>query len=239
MGVWKMQKRILFTCYIFLSVILMAACNNVNQSGKLHFSNDRDQGNTNVESEESKQDEESQFIVVIDPGHGGRDEGATSASGQEEKYFTLNLAEKVQNLLEQVSEIKVYMTRETDIFLSAEQGTRQAFANDLDADLYISIHGNTFSDPSVSGTESYYYHEDSKAFAETMHEYVTSATGFEDRGLRQEPYFVVKDTNMPAVLLEIGYLTNPANEQKMLSDDFQLKIAKAICDGVKDYLGLE
>lgn len=182
---------------------------------------------------------EERFKVVIDPGHGGKDVGATGASGLYEKDFTLSLSKKVKEILEKEQKIQVYMIREDDTFISTKDKYRPKFANELDADLFISIHGNTFEDSKVSGTESYYYHKKFKSFAKIMHRHVVGSTGFNDRGVRKEDLYVVRDTDMPSVLLEIGYLTNPQEEQKMLNDEFQYSVAESICDGVKEYLRIK
>lgn len=119
------------------------------------------------------------------------------------------------------------MTREEDVFISTETRERPNFANDLSADLYVSIHANTFDNPSVSGTETYYYHDDAEVLANTIHKHLLSATGYTDRGVRKENYFVLTDTTMPAVLLEVGYLTNPEQEREMISEEFQQTAAEA------------
>lgn len=179
------------------------------------------------------------FTVVIDPGHGGKDTGAQGFSGQYEKDFTLSLAKKIAERLKQHREFKVYLTRETDTFLSAKKGERQEFANQIRADIYISVHGNTFTNPAVSGTETYYFSENSIELARILHKKIVSAAGFADRGVRKEPYLVLKGTDMPAVLLEIGYLTNPENEEKMFSTDFQQRIADAVYEGILEYRNLQ
>ncbi|WP_018930630.1 N-acetylmuramoyl-L-alanine amidase family protein [Gracilibacillus lacisalsi] len=179
---------------------------------------------------------EEKYKVVIDPGHGGEDPGAIGASGSYEKDFTLSLAKKISILLEDEPKLELHMTREEDVFLSAETRERPKFANELDADLYISLHANTFTDPSVSGTESFYYHKNSKRLANIIHRHVSETTGFRNRGVKKENYFVLKDTTMPAVLLEIGYITNPEEEQTMLTDDFQQSLAEAIKNGINEYL---
>jgi len=182
--------------------------------------------------------EKEPFKVVIDPGHGGEDPGAEGASGSYEKDFTLAVSLKVASLLEDVPDVKVYLTRDKDVFLSSETRDRPNFANKLEADLFISIHANTFADPTVSGTETFYYHDNSLGLANIIHRHVVAATGFHDRGVSQENFFVLRDTTMPATLLEIGYLTNPADEQTMLTEEFQQAVAEAIVDGIKEYLGL-
>jgi len=176
--------------------------------------------------------------VVIDPGHGGKDRGATGASGSLEKDFTLKLARKVEELAEQDPRIQVYMTRTDDSFISSVDRNRPNFANELGADLYISIHGNTFEDPGVSGTETYYYDQNSRALADIMQRQVVQASGFRDRGVKRQDFFVLTDTEMPAVLIEAGYVTNPSEEKAMLSEEVQDRMAASIVRGIKEYLNL-
>lgn len=176
------------------------------------------------------------YKVVIDPGHGGTDQGAAGASGENEKDFTLQLSHKVKELIQEEPRIEVYMTRTDDRFLSSVDRERPEMANQLDADLFISIHGNTYTDPDVSGTETYYYRKESFKLAKILHKHVAEATGFRDRGVKKEDFFVIKDTKMPAVLLEVGYLTNPRDEAQMFTDDFQYRIAASIREGMKEYL---
>ncbi|MFF0826449.1 N-acetylmuramoyl-L-alanine amidase [Brevibacillus sp. NPDC003359] len=176
------------------------------------------------------------YKIVIDPGHGGKDHGAEGVRGRFEKDFTLQLAHKVKEVAEQDSRIQVYLTRSDDLFLSSEQRDRPRFANELGADLFISLHGNTYTDPTVSGTETYYYHPESLPLAESIQKHVSEATGFRDRGVKKVHFFVVKDTKMPAVLLEVGYLTNPSDEQKLFEEDFQYRIATSVIEGIQDFL---
>lgn len=224
----RVKRRVRFIGIVSLLILIFLTWNN------------NIQGDTNKQDDDKGLDTtEETFKVVIDPGHGGKDVGATGTSSLYEKDFTLSLSKKVNELLEKEEKIEVYMTREDDTFISTEDKYRAKFANELDADLYISIHGNTFESPNVSGTESYYYHEKFKSFAEIMHKNVVSSTGFNDRGVRKKDLFVVRYTDMPSILLEIGYLTNPQEEQIMLNDEFQYSVAESICDGVKEYLEIE
>lgn len=215
------KNRWVFTLIVF-SLLLLAACGESNDSS--HKENaDHDKSN------------DTPLKVVIDPGHGGVDVGATGVSGQHEKDFTLNVSKKVEKLLEQEPNIQVFMTRVDDQFISQESRQRPNYANEIEADLFISIHGNTFSDPNVSGTETFYYHKHSQHFAEIMQKHVVDATGFRDRGALKKDLFVVKDTKMPAALIEIGYLTNPQDESDMWDEDFQNRVADAIVEGIKEY----
>lgn len=181
---------------------------------------------------------ETPYKVVIDSGHGGKDNGATGASGSFEKDFTLQLALKVEELAKQEPQIEVVLTRSEDRFISSIDRERPEIANRLGADLFISIHGNTYEDASVSGTETYYYHEDSQFLAEIMQKHMVQTSGFRDRGVKKEDFFVLKDSNMPAALIEMGYLTNPQEENEMLTEDFQYRMASSILDGIKEALNL-
>jgi N-acetylmuramoyl-L-alanine amidase len=229
MRVKKPVRFSLFILFVLAIILMISACRN-------HYINVGN--NTSSFSINNNKEEEAKYIVVIDPGHGGEDPGATGVSGKYEKDFTLSLSKKVAQILEEEPEIEVHMTREDDTFISSKGSLRATFANDLNADLYISIHGNTFTDPDLSGTQSYYFHDYSRSFAEGMHQHVVNATGFTDQGIKEENYYVLRDTKMPSVLLEIGYLTNALEEQKMLRDDFQETIAASIYMGIKEYLDL-
>lgn len=173
------------------------------------------------------------YKVVIDPGHGDQDPGARAAIGRDEKEFNLAMGLKVYNLLQQEAQIEPYMTRNDDTFVPLDD--RGKFANDLNADLFVSIHGNSYI-ASSTGTETYYYKSDSIDFANVMHKHLAPATGFADRGVRQEAYRVVKITNMPAILLEVGFLSNPTESATMFDEAFQNKVAAAIVAGIKEQL---
>ncbi|WP_440115524.1 N-acetylmuramoyl-L-alanine amidase [Paenibacillus sp. QZ-Y1] len=177
-------------------------------------------------------------IVVIDPGHGGSDPGTISFTQKHEKHFALALGLKVQALLQQESDIEVIMTRETDIYPTRPE--RVKLANDLKADVFVSIHGNSVtSAPQVSGTETYYYQRaSSKELADIIHKNLIKAMGFKDRGSKNGNYQVIRETTMPAVLLEIGFLSNQIEEEAMMLESTQNKAAQAIVDGIKEYLKL-
>jgi N-acetylmuramoyl-L-alanine amidase len=88
-----------------------------------------------------------------------------------------------------------------------------------------------------SGTETYYTRNDSLLFAQTVHKYLTVATGLPDRGVRQANYHVTRESKMPAILLECGYLSNTKDESVLYTPDVQNKIAEAVVLGIKEYLG--
>ncbi|WP_099159072.1 N-acetylmuramoyl-L-alanine amidase family protein [Virgibacillus ndiopensis] len=218
-----MKNNKLYIVLLLFLILLLAVCIiiPINHKGNQH----KDENSNTT------------FKVVIDPGHGGKDNGATGASGKYEKNFTLSLSKKVKKRLEQEPGIQVFMTRTDDSFISQESRYRPKYANKLNADIYVSIHGNTFSNPDVSGTETFYYHNNSRLLANILQKHVVDATGFNDRGTKMKNLFVVKDTEMPSALIEVGYLTNPRDESKMLTDDFQNRIAASIVEGIKEYQG--
>ncbi|OAB37597.1 N-acetylmuramoyl-L-alanine amidase family protein [Paenibacillus glacialis] len=173
------------------------------------------------------------YKIVIDAGHGGKDPGAEGVSGNRERAYTLALSTKVYDLLQQEPMFEAYRTRTDNTFVKLED--RAQMANDLDADAFVSIHGNTYSDPDVSGTQTYYYADESFLFASGVHEQLAEATGFKDRGVKRDGLGVLKFSNNLAILLEMGYLTNPSDETDMLSEMHQNRTAQAIVKGIKKY----
>ena len=177
-------------------------------------------------------------IVVIDPGHGGTDPGALSITKKREKDTNLAISLKVQSLLLKEPNIDVVMTRDSDTYPTLTE--RAQLANRLKADVFVSIHGNSNPSSKPSGTETYYYQRSSsKDLANTIHKYLIKATGLIDRGVKNNSLHVIRETKMPAVLLEVGFLSNSSDEKVMLSDDVQNKVAQAIVDGIKEYLGVK
>ncbi|MEC0269877.1 MULTISPECIES: N-acetylmuramoyl-L-alanine amidase family protein [Paenibacillus] len=179
---------------------------------------------------------EHQLTVVIDAGHGDNDPGALSITGRHEKDFTLSMAKKVEQLLLQDKRLNVLMTRSDDTFIPLDD--RVSFANNIQSDLFLSIHGNS-AKATVSGTETYYNRPESAAFANVIHKYAIPAIGFPDRKVREADFRVITKTTMPAVLLEVGYLSNKNDESAMYKDAFQDKLASALVAAIKEYLNLK
>ncbi|MBN3527551.1 N-acetylmuramoyl-L-alanine amidase family protein [Paenibacillus apiarius] len=177
------------------------------------------------------------YAIVIDAGHGDHDSGAVSIAKRYEKDFNLALSLKVGELLRQDDRFHVVLTREDDTFVKLSD--RAKIANDLAADLFVSIHANSIDNkPSITGTETYYWRSESKAFADTMHGHLVEGTQFKDRGVRKADHHVTRETKMPAILLEVGYLTNEYDESQLFDEQFQARVAENIVKGIQDYLGL-
>ncbi|SEB62405.1 N-acetylmuramoyl-L-alanine amidase family protein [Paenibacillus sp. GP183] len=174
--------------------------------------------------------------VVIDAGHGAKDPGAISITGKQEKDFNLSMANKLNMLLSADKRIEVLMTRNDDTFVELDD--RAKFANEHQVDLFLSIHGNKYV-PKISGVETYYSRTDSIALANLIHKNTVAATGFPDRGVRQADFRVIAKTTMPAVLVEVGYLSNQSDEASMFKDAFQNQVAASLASAIKEYLNLK
>ncbi|WP_438433037.1 N-acetylmuramoyl-L-alanine amidase [Gorillibacterium sp. sgz500922] len=183
----------------------------------------------------SLQFSDGKYKIVIDAGHGDHDPGAISVTKRKEKDFNLAIALKVNALLQQVKGVDVYMTRSDDTFVELDD--RANFANNLGADAFVSIHGNTFTAAS-RGTETYYWNSYSKDLADMVHKHLLAATGFPDRKVQKNDYRVVKATKMPGILVEVGFLSNVIEEALMYTPEFQDKVAASIVDGIKEYFQL-
>ncbi|MEF2964275.1 N-acetylmuramoyl-L-alanine amidase family protein [Paenibacillus sp. M1] len=186
-------------------------------------------------SEPAKPGGNGKKLVVIDAGHGGKDPGAISVTGNREKDFNLAVALKVEELLKQETDIDFVLTRSSDTYPTLQD--RVKIANDLDADLFISIHANSGS-ASASGVETYYTRSESKALANIMHKYLVQSSGLSDRGVRTASLHVTRETDMPAVLLECGYLSNKSDNALLYTEAFQDSVAAGVVEGIKEYLGM-
>ncbi len=173
------------------------------------------------------------YKVMIDPGHGGSDPGATVDKLYERDY-TLSIAKKVIDILKTDKHIEAKLTRSEDVFVDVAE--RGEMANDWNADILVSIHGNTFTDENVSGTEVLYTHEnESIKLAQSLQQSLVKSLGFRDRGIRKEQLIILSHSTMPGALIEVGYLTNTAERTEMTSSSGQLKTAQAIAEGIIKY----
>ncbi|WP_243727793.1 N-acetylmuramoyl-L-alanine amidase family protein [Halanaerobium saccharolyticum] len=188
-------------------------------------------------SKEMKQDQKiKSHLIVVDAGHGGFDPGAIGANGFEEKIPNLAIAREIARLLADKKH-KVLLTRSSDKFLSLQQ--RVKFANNKNADLFVSIHANSFNNSQTGGVETYYNqssNNQNRLLAEKIHDKLGRNLGIFDRGIKESNFYVIKYTNMPSALIEVAFLSNPLEEKLLKSQDFQHKAAALIVDGILDYL---
>ncbi len=184
-------------------------------------------------------------VVIIDPGHGGFDPGKQGIQGENEKDINLKIALKLRDYLEQSGAI-VVMTRTTDNDTDGLEGVKYKHKDMQErkkiadgGDILISIHQNSFTQPSVKGAQTFYNNKSDKGklLAELLQE---SIKQYVDTSNRREPkansdYYVLKATSIPAVIVECGFLTNPEEEKKLNSDAYQEDIAWGIYHGIVKY----
>lgn len=173
--------------------------------------------------------------VVIDPGHGGDDEGAIGENGTMEKDAALETALRIQQKLLTRTKATVILTRHQDVDVSLDD--RVKIACETSADAFISIHYDSFTDPDIRGMTIYFYDDEDVSLAEVIHgRLLDSDLNTEDRGIEFEDYHVLRENPSPAVLLELGYVSNADDEARISSQDYQEKVAAAIADGIIAYL---
>ncbi len=188
---------------------------------------------TNFFQEETEENKK-KYLIAVDPGHGGEDEGC-SAEGVEEKALNLKIAMLLQNRLETMG-FRVMLTRETDAKLSLEDRTE--LANNSGADAYIGIHQNACEDDSAKGMETWYCdtNDGSKRLAKLVQQYAVLYTKARDRGIQaSEELFVLRESKMPSCLIETGFLTNQEERFCLEEDAYLDKLAQGIADGIQLY----
>lgn len=175
------------------------------------------------------------LVVVIDPGHGGSDPGGIAANGMYEKELTIQLSRRLKTELERLGG-KVVMCRQNDENPSLQD--RCDVAHRTKGDILISVHINSFFHPFASGTETYYYKPTDKPLSYLIHQRMTGVLGFRDNGLKRARMYVLRNTTMPATLIEPGFITNPMEFDRLSRADVQQKLAQAITQGIVDYVTL-
>lgn len=216
-------------------------------------------------------------LVVIDPGHGGKDPGAIGPRGAYEKDLNLAASLELARVLRERGDMEVLLTRETDVFVPLSE--RSDLANAREADLFISLHCNAHRRKSEKGFEIYSVSEtasdpeaealaakensvleyegknvqdetakmillamtkteminDSAAFAALATKALDKRTDLDNRGAKQAGFYVLRGTHAPAILVEMGFLTNPSDEAQLGSRAFRRKLAEGLAAGVADY----
>lgn len=187
--------------------------------------------------------------IVIDAGHGGIDPGAVSARGLLEKDITLAIAAELETLLHRAAVFVVMVRRgDHDLADSSEVNLltrkrqdlqkRVDLAEDAGADLFISIHANYFPSSIWSGAQTFYYEGkvEGQRLARVVQTELVRHLGPNNRLARPGDYRVLRDTTMPAALVEVGFLSNPREAQLLGDKDYQRKVAAAIFAGIVRYL---
>ena len=199
-------------------------------------------------------------VVVLDPGHGGKDSGAVGKRKVYEKLAVLSIAKRVKTHLE-AQKIEVRMTRSTDVFVPLLQ--RSEFAAKAKADLFVSIHADGAGDPSAHGVETFlmtaagcessnhygqggntssgrgnHYDASNAVLGYSIQGNLLKMAKRSDRGLRRARFSVLKNAPCPAVLVECGFLTNPEEEALMIDANYREAVARGISNGILGYVTL-
>ena len=175
--------------------------------------------------------------VAIDPGHGGRDPGGVVGDVLE-KDVNLEIANRLAELVDAQPGLKALLTRTSDV--SVDNQLRLQLAEGAGAVLYLSVHINSYSDPSVHGAETLVDETRTKddpswRLAELVQKDLIAATGTRDRGVKQQGLYL-EHTKLPAVSVEVGFLTSTEERAKLLDPAYQDKIARGLLQGIIDYL---
>ena len=171
--------------------------------------------------------------VVLDAGHGGTDPGAQRGDVQE-KSITMDIISKLKRVLE-AKGVHIILTRADDTFVSLEDRVR--ITNATAPTLFLSVHINAMESASdIHGIETYYLTEQSRLLADAVHECLISSLAAPDRSVRKARFYVIKNTPVPAILAEVGFISNRDERDKLISSDYQMKIAEALEHGVILYL---
>ena len=174
------------------------------------------------------------IVVIIDPGHGGKDSGAIGIGGVLEKDVILPISKRITEVLER-NGIQVIMTRDSDYFVTLPG--RVTMAERANADVFVSIHANSAgaNRPEVSGLETYHY-DSGLRLAQIVHSKILQSLNVRDRKVRKARFYVLRKTSMPAILVETGFLTGRDDVAKLRTSAYQNQMADAIAQGILQYL---
>ncbi len=172
--------------------------------------------------------------IVLDAGHGGFDSGSVGQNETYEKDIALSTVLTLKDMLEDKG-ATVLLTRDRDDFVSLRSRTQVASTHR--ANLFLSIHTDGFEDAEAKGMTTYYYSDQDEIMADTIHTYIFKDNiDTENRGVDFGNYQVLRDTYVPAVLLELGYITNVEDEQLLNTEQFQETVSERIVQGIIQYV---
>jgi|GEM_PF-557101 len=170
--------------------------------------------------------------IIIDPGHGGYDPGA-ERNGIYEKDINLDVARRVKKYLEK-SGFYVIMTREQDKTLSLKE--RVDLTNKENPDLFLSIHVNASRNPDIRGVETHWYNLKSRPLAMHVQDQMVNRVVIPDRGLKNSRFYVIRNSKVPAVLTEIGYMSNEIELYQLMTEERKEATARSIAEGIINYI---
>jgi len=187
--------------------------------------------------EEEGTTEKKKYVVYIDVGHGGTDVGYKTSNGVLEKDLDLQISKLVSSRLSSQGDISVVVSRNTDTNLSNSE--RVEDANKQNADLFVSIHMTGNEDNKAEGVQTFYRvgaNDASDEFATLIQKSVSAYVNLKDRGVTPFTFDVLQGNNMPAILIQCGFLSNPKEEKNLTNPEFQKDLAEGIYQGILSFL---
>lgn len=172
------------------------------------------------------------ITIAIDPGHGGNDRGTTGTRGSDEKDLTLQTAELLAGKLKDAG-AKVIMTRDSDSYVSLRK--RTSIAHEEGADAFVSLHYDANPDRSITGFTTYYTQSAQQSFAQSVNEGLSGTIDLPNRGTQPANYLVLRENRLPAVLIELGFLSNSSEERVLTSSYFREQASQGIYKGLLHY----
>lgn len=171
-------------------------------------------------------------VIVLDAGHGGRDCGATR-EGIYEKDITLDVCDRLQTILRKKG-YKVYMTRTNDTYVSLED--RALFNQSINPAIFVSVHVNSCNDSAPKGIETHYYTDDSLDLGVAVNKALTKKINYTtNRGLLRSRFYVINHTEVPAILIEIGFISNTEERNSLITTQRKQHTAEGIAEGILEY----
>ncbi|CUX37027.1 N-acetylmuramoyl-L-alanine amidase [Clostridium sp. C105KSO13] len=221
-----------------LLVLLVCAVIGSQRAGEYLYRNyiNRDTKETAASGTKEKQ------VIIIDPGHGGRDPGKVGVTKTQEKDLNLQISLKVKTMLEKQG-IKVIMTREDDNGLGdskvEDMKKRVSIINNEKPVLAVSIHQNSYHEESIHGAQVFYFTHSSEGekLAKIMQEALLDADPDNTRQAKaNDTYYMLKKTDAPVIIVECGFLSNRSEAEKLDDEEYQNALTKAICNGIQNCL---
>ena len=232
-------------------------------------------------NQEARNKRKQQFVIALDPGHGGRDPGAIGKYGTREKDVALSVAKKMKALINRESGYRAVLTRDADRFVSLRNRVKKA--RRAEADIFISLHADSFHSPNVKGASVYALSlrgasseaarwiarkenssdliggislddkddliasvlldlsqtatiQDSLELGSDVLKHIGKVSKLNNRKVQQAGFAVLKAPDMPSILIETAFLSNPSEEKKLRNPKHQQKLAKAVFSGIKKHL---
>ena len=233
-----MKKKVKILSVAVILGLLAVYCFRAGEFLREHLAEGRD----TVGRLTAAPEERNENLIVLDPGHGGIDGGKIGVNGAEEKEINLKISLKIKEILENAG-MTVVMTREDDQRLAESQvedlKKRASLMNEQNAVLTVSIHQNSYHEAGVSGAQVFYYTDsaEGKLAAQILQEALKELDPENTKEAKgNNTYYILKQTEVPVVIVECGFLSNYSDAEKLADDSYQQELAKAIAKGISEYI---